>query len=213
MAREGHRTRNVFPFLLLLLAGCQTAGPAPPPAPLWKTMPASLQVPVTVQRLVVLYPKTYARELISAYNRLEGAAFQLKEQRPSLKILDRYNLQAILGEQRFQFAGAVSDESAIRLGRLLGADSVLLYHVEIPTLRDQVFARFQTDMPPVMVASKVIMVESAEVVFHNVVTTPVEGFREDPSFFITESHPQPFIRAALDRGIAQTIVDLHYAFR
>jgi hypothetical protein len=210
MGKQGDGVRNVFLLLFLLLQGCQSAAPVTSPQ---KLIPSSVHAPANIQRLIVLYPRTSVRDVTSTYHRLEGAAFQLKEQRPSLRIVDRSNLSVIMSEQRFQLSGAVSDESAIRVGRLLGADSVLLYHVEVPSLRDQVFAKYRGDLPPVMVTSKIIMVESAEVVFHNVVTTPVDGFRNDQLFFLTESHPEPFIRAALERGIAQTISDLHYAFR
>lgn len=65
--------------------------------------------------MAVLYPKTYSRELMEAYARLEGAAFQLKAQRPSLRIVERFHLPSILGEQRLQIGGVVSDETAIRL--------------------------------------------------------------------------------------------------
>ena len=117
----------------------------------------------------MLYPKTYSRELLDAYARLEGAVFQLKEQRPFLRIVDRFDLPTLRGEQRFQLGGAVSDESAIRLGRLLGVDSVLFFRIEGPNFRDQVFAKFYGDLPP--------------------------------------------FRAALDRGVVQTIADLSNAFR
>ena len=200
-----------LPFLLL--AGCQTGAPATPPAPAWET-PSSLSfhVPATVRRLAVLYPATSTQEARYTYLRLEGATFQLKALRPSLRIVDRANLRTILNEQRFQFGGSVSDESAIRLGRVLGADSVLLYQIEIPSLRDQVLAQFHGTLPPVIVTSKIILVESAEVVFHNVVTMPVEGMGGDSSSFTT-LHRHPFIQAALDRGLVRTITDLQQAFR
>lgn len=188
------------------LLGCQSALPQrAPTSHVWKTVPPSLQVPPTIERLAVLYPKTYMRELMEAYARLEGAAFQLKEQRPLLRIIERSSLQAILDEQRLQFGGGVSEETAIRLGRLLGVDSILLYRIDSPTVRDRLFARLRNEVPPVLVTSKIIMVETAEVVFHNVVSSPVE--QNDGDVF------QPHIRAALDRGVAQTIADLWHAFR
>lgn len=130
-----------------------------------------------------------------------------------MRIIDRFNLQAVLDEQRFQSSGVVSDETAIRLGHLLGVDSVLLYRVEGPTWRDHVLARSGIDLPPFVVTSKIIRVESAEVVFHNVVTIPIEGPGERPFSLFREAQMSPTVREALDRGIAQTIADLQHAFR
>ncbi|MBI4400781.1 MAG: hypothetical protein HY581_04025 [Nitrospirae bacterium] len=205
------------PIALVLLAafmGCHTASPrATPASPAWKTVPPSIQVPLNIERLAILYPKTYNKELLDAYTRLEGLAFQLKELRPFLRIVDRFNLDAVLGEQRFQVGGAVSDESAIRLGRLLGVDGILLYRIEGPTLRDRFFSKYYGDLPPYVVTSKIIMVESAEVVFHNVVTTPVGRPGMPMPFFFNDPHMDVQVRAALDHGIAQTTEDLRHAFR
>src|SRR5207244_2658224 len=114
-------------FFLPLLVGCHTTVSSAKPVPLtWNTVPSSLLVPLDVERLAVLYPKTYSRELMEAYAHLEGAAFQLKAQRPSLRIVDRFNLPSILSEQRLKMSGAVSDEHATRIGRLVGLDSLII---------------------------------------------------------------------------------------
>lgn len=203
--------RVTLPFLLLV--GCQTGSPATSLVPAWETpSPLSFHVPATVRRLAVLYPAASTQEARYTYLRLEGATFQLKALRPSLQIVDRTNLRTILSEQQLQFSGSVSDESAIRVGRVLGADSVLLYQIEIPSLRDQVFAQFHGAIPPVIVTSKIILVESAEVVFYNVVAVPVEGIGDVSSSFTT-FHQHPFIQVALDRGLVRTITDLQQAFR
>ncbi len=201
-------------FLLSAVAGCQSAAShRVPTSHVWKSIPPSIQVPSTVERLAVLYPKTYIRELMEAYARLEGATFQLKEQRPFLRIVERSSLQHILDEHRLQFGGAVSEETAIRLGRLLGVDSVLFYRIESPTVRDRLFARLHHELPPVLVTSKIIMVETAEVVFHNVVSSPIAQPDDERSPFSRDMRLQPHIRTALDRGVDQTIADLWHAFR
>ncbi len=209
MNRRSPVARLVIVLILpFMLPACETL-PTTQAQSVWDTTPRSLQVPFNIERLAILYPKTYNRELMDAYARLAGAAFQLKEYRPSLRIVERFDLPAIQGEQRFQLSGIVSDDTAMSVGRLLGADSVLLYRIDGPTLRDRVLARLYGELPPFTVTSKVIRVESAEVVYHNVVTAPValshDGF---PSF--PQDRP---LRMALERGLAQTIADLHKAFR
>lgn len=191
-------------ILLCVLPACETL-PTTQAQSAWNTAPLSLQVPFDVERLAVLYPKTYNREVMDAYARLESAAFLLKEQRPFLRIVERFDLPAIRVEQSFQLSGAVSDDTAVRVGRLLGVDSVLFYLIQGPTSRDRVLAKLYGELPPFTVTSKVIRVESAEVVYHNVVTVPVA---QDGDYF-----QQPLFRIALDRSVTQTIADLQRAFR
>jgi len=167
-----------------------------------------MHVPSSIGRLAVMYPQKQNPELSNTYSRLEGAAFQLKELRPALRIVDRDNLQVLLAEQRFELSGAVSDETAVQVGRILGVDGILLYRIEGPTYRDRAFAVFQGYLPPVLVSTKIIMVDSAEVVFHNVVTSSIDDVATD-SFWLLE----PYVQAALDRVVAQTITDLKHAFR
>jgi hypothetical protein len=193
-------------LLLLCFSGCQSlAAPASSEPTVWSTVPASWRAPLSIERLAVLYPKTYDRELMEAYSRLEGMVFQLKERRPYLRIVDRFNLDTVLGEQRFQVGGLVSDEAAVRLGRLLGVDGVILYRIVGPSLRDRFVARYGFDLESgsgdFIITSKIIMIETAEVVFHNVVTSRVEP------------GSSPVFRIALDLGIMQTAGDLLHAFR
>jgi hypothetical protein len=153
---------------------------------------------------VVLYPSTASREVREAYNRLEAELFKLKEHRPSLRIVDRQHLPAVIREQQFQLRGLVSEETAVRLGRILGVEAAVVYQIEGPSFRDIVHARFSGVVPPVVITTKVILVESAEVVFHNVVTSPVAATAEAPSM---EAH------AALQRAVARTAMDLRFAFQ
>jgi len=215
MALQGFTGRYIALLgLLWATAGCAVLTHSPTPSPkVLKTVPASLQVPITIERLAILYPKTYNRELLNAYARLHGASFQLKELRPLLRIVERFDLPTILDEHRFQLGGSVSDESAIRLGRLLGVDTVLIYRIEGPSTRDLFFARYSGALLSYLVSSKVILVESAEVVFHNVVTSTVEGSESSAGLFSSGHKWEHLASSALDRGIEQTIADLWNAFQ
>lgn len=148
--------------------------------------------------------------MAEAYNRLEGATFQLKAHRPDLKIVDRFHLPVVLEEHRFQYAGAVADDSAIRIGRVLGVDSVLIYRIDGPSNRDRMWARSHRDLPPVTVTSKVIRVESAEVLYHRVVVAWIE---DSPSWWsLTDRFDyQRLSREAVERGIMQTVSELGQA--
>ncbi len=74
-------------------------------------------------------------------------------------------------------------------------------------------ARFHGGLPPFTVTSKIILVESGEVVFYNVVTSRVERRFDEFASRYGRSPMQPVIRAALDRGVAHTTADLWNAFR
>lgn len=205
--------RTTLLLSVLATLGCQTAPARSLVGSVRSTVHPSIQVPLTVERLAVLYPKTYNRDLMDAYAQLAGATFQFKEHRPWLRIVERFDLPVIHSEQRFQLSGAVSDDTAIRVGRLLGVDSILFYTIDGPTVRDRVFARMYGGMPPYTVTSKVIRVESAEVVYHNVVIAPVVP-RNDS--FLSSFHDFPqdrSLQVALERGLTQTIADLQHAFR
>jgi len=197
----------------LMVAGCSGS---PPPSPAIGRSDISLPVlaiPPDVQRIAVLYPRGANPEWSSAYSRLEGAAFQLKAHRPTLRIIDRSYMPTVFTEQRFQVGGLVSDESAVRIGQILGVDSVLIYRIEGPTLRDRFWARQYRDLPPITVTSKIIRVESAEVVYLDVVTARVEETDRSGWSLSDTVDYQRWSREALDRGIMQTVVDLERAIQ
>ncbi len=171
------------------------------------------RVPSHVERLAVLYPKAYTKDLLNGYLRLEAATFDLTSQRPGLRIVDRFHLPEILGEQRFQLTGGTSDESAVRLGRLLGIDSVVIYGIEMPGLRERALARLYGDLPPIMVSTKLLKIETGEVLYYNVVTSKIPDPPGGWSGFGHNREIQPEILAALDRGLRQTVTDLRHAFR
>jgi hypothetical protein len=177
------------------------------------TVTPSVQIPSHVERLGILYPKTYTKELLNGYLRLEAATFQLKAQRPGLRIIDRFHLPEILGEQRFQLAASVDDESAVRIGRLLGIDSVVIYGIEMPGLRERVLARLYGDLPPVMVTTKLLKIETGEVLYYNVVLSRVPDPQGGWTGFDNARDMHPDILAALDRGLRLTMEDLQAAFR
>jgi len=198
--------------MAVLLASCASATTQTTPTFGFRSTPPVLPIPSDVQRVAVLYPRGGTPEWSSAYGRLEGAAFQLKTFRPDLRIIDRSHMPAIVSEQRYQVGGLVSEESAVRIGRMLGVDSVLIYLIDGPTLRDRFFARQHRDLPPVTVTSKIIRVESGEVVYHNVVTARADEAEGSGWSLSDHVDYQRWSREALDRGVMQTVYDLRRAF-
>jgi len=196
----------------LTAAGCQamSAGrtdvlvPAAPPLP---------PIPRQVQRLAVLYPQQPDREVAYGYARLEQAVLRLKQRRPWIRVLERRHLAGVTNEQRLQVSGRVADDSAIHVGRLLGADSILVFHIDGPSWRDRLLARMHGTMPPVVVSSKLVQVESGEVLYHDlIIRTPVPGPRgwED---YGSDREIQPLLQTSLEQSLSDAIANLDEAFR
>jgi hypothetical protein len=163
--------------------------------------------------LAVWYPPTWEQDVVYGYSRLEQAAFELKKQRAWIKIVERRNIELLTDEQRLQVSGRVADDSAMGVGKLLGADSVLCFRVDMPSWRDRLMARFNGRMPPIVVSSKIISVESGEVLYHDTViaiATPLSGKWSD---YAIDYELQPALRSALDHALSGAIAHLNQSFR
>jgi hypothetical protein len=170
-------------------------------------------VPQHVQRLAVWYPSTSERDVAYGYSRLEQAAFQLKRQRSWIKIVERRNIEPLTDEQRLQLSGRIGDDSVVRVGKWLGADSMVLFRIDVPTWRERLLARFYGKMPPLVVSSKIISLESGEVLYHDIVTaTPVPPSGEW-SDYASDYELQPALHSALDHALSTAIAHLTQSFR
>lgn len=198
-----------------IAAGCRPPTPTPIAAdPASREfIGADIPVPKHVRRLAVWYPKTGEQDVAYAYSRLEEATFQLKRQRSWIKIVDRRNVEQLSEEQRFQLSGRVSDDSAIGVGKWLGADTMVVFRIDGPGWRERLLARMYGKMPPVVVSSKVISLESGEVFYHDVVRAtpvPVSGEWTD---YGSDQELRPAVHAALDQALSSAILHLHRSFR
>lgn len=193
----------------VLLTSCQSSEiRANSATTVTSTVPQSSLVPGSIKRLAVFYPKASMKPLADAYLRLEGATFQLKKERPSLKIVERLDLSTIRNELRLESSGFTSDESARRLGQILGVDGILIYRISCSSPTSQILSRFSGVPSPISVMSKLLLVETGEVIYDNVVTSQARDFSDFSSFDL-----KPLQLLALDRGVKQTIADLRHAFR
>jgi hypothetical protein len=175
--------------------------------------PYSVPVPQHIRRLAVWYPRTSEHEMAYGYSRLEQAAFQLRTQRAGVTIVERRNIGPLTDEQRLQASGRIDDDSVVRIGKWIGADSLVLFRIEMPTWRDRLLARFHERMPPFVVSSKIISVESGEVLYHDVVRAvpiPASGEWAD---YASDHELQPAMHAALDEALSRAIARLHRSFR
>ena len=176
---------------------------------------AMIGVPVQqlVRRLAVWYPSTSEPDVAYGYSRLEQAAFQLKTQRSWIKIVERRNIEPLTDEQRLQLSGRVGDDSVVRVGKWLGADSMVLFRIDVPTWRERLLARFYGKMPPCVVSSKIISVESGEVLYHDIVSAMPVPQSGEWSDYASDYELQPALRSALDHALSVAIAHLNQSFR
>lgn len=171
------------------------------------------RIPAHVTRLAVWYPRTSERDVAYGYMQLEQAAFRLKRQRPWITIVERRNLQSLTDEQRFQVSGRVADDSAMRIGKWLGADSIVMFQIDRPTWRERLLGRVHEQMPPVTVSSKIVSVETGEVLYHDIVSIlphPAPGRWEA---YGSDLELQPALRSALNHALSVAIMHLDQSFR
>jgi hypothetical protein len=95
---------------------------------------------------------------------------------------------------------------------MLGVDSVSIYRIEGPTVRDRFFARQHRDLPSVTITSNITRVESGEVVNHNVVTARADEAEGSGWSLSDKVDYHRWSSEALDPGIMQTVYDLPLAF-
>ena len=171
------------------------------------------RVPSHVARIAVWYPRTGDRDVAYGYMKLEHATFHIKQQRPWIRIVERRALETVIDEQRLQVSGRMADESAISIGQWLGVDSLVLFQIQRPTWRDRVWARWSEQMASVVITSKIISVETGEVLYHDIVRILPVSPRGTWDRYGTDAELQPVMRASLDQAVSLAIAHLNHSFR
>ncbi|HKT34345.1 MAG TPA: PDZ domain-containing protein [Nitrospira sp.] len=77
------------------------------------------------ERLAIVPGDPYVDSGVKAW--LDLTLNFLRTRHPQLVLVEREDLRAILDEMGFQYTGHLDEETTIRLGRLTGADSLLIY--------------------------------------------------------------------------------------
>jgi hypothetical protein len=95
----------------------------------------------------------------------------------------------------------------------LGADSLVLFRIDGPTWRERLLARMHGKMPPFVVSSKIISLESGEVLYHDVVTAAPVPDSGEWSDYDSDHQLRPAMHAALDQAVSTAILHLHQSFR
>ncbi|WHZ25703.1 MAG: hypothetical protein OJF51_000498 [Nitrospira sp.] len=176
-------------------------------------VPESDPVPSHIARLAVWYPSTEDHDTSYGYKKLEQAIFHLKKRRSGIRIVERRYLETVRDEQRLQISGRVADDSAMHIGKWLGADSLAVFQIDQPRWRDRLLARDYERMAPVVVSIKIIAVETGEILYYDIVRiipAPPLGKSER---YVNDIELQSTVRAGLDRAVSVAIAHLDQSFR
>lgn len=158
-------------------------------------------------RAAVLIPSTTDPALAYAYARLETMTSHLLRDNLGSLIVERGDLRSVREEQRWQYAEPAAEPTTARLGRLSGADTLIMYRILSPTPRERLFAS-EGIVSPVTIIGKVVRVETGEVVWNHLVSvevSPLDRWRGPGNGF------DPGMRQALDHGVKAMEAALSYA--
>jgi hypothetical protein len=168
-----------------------------------------------ITRLAIWYPSTEDRDTAYSYMKLEQAAFQLKKRRSGIRVVERRDLEAARAEQRLQVSGRVADDTAMHIGKWLGADSLVMFQIDQPRWRDRLLARYSDSerTAPVVVSIKIIAVETGEVLYYDIVRIEPNSPLEKRQRYGNDTELQSAVRASLDRAVSVAIAHLDQSFR
>ena len=158
-------------------------------------------------RAAVLIPPTTDPALAYAYARLETMTSHLLRDTLGSLVVERGELTSVREEQRWQYTEPAAESTTAKLGRLSGADTLIMYRILGPTLRERLFASEGT-VAPVTIIGKVVRVETGEVVWNHLVSVdvnPLDRWRGAGIGF------DPGMRQALDHGVKAMEAALTYA--
>lgn len=194
-------TRTVsIGLVVVLLAGCATGEEIE----LLVHHTGGGSLGIRPQRVAVVIPSTTDPMLVNAYARLDADTGHLFHIGLGSHIVERSELAAVHEEQHRQYFEPAAEETTVRLGRLLGADVLILYRIKIPALRERLFAVEADQMSPVTIFGKATRVETGEEVWSHVVTVEIGRVRHQ-TVEVSFDHA---IWHAVNRGVEEMLAAL-----
>lgn len=162
------------------------------------------------QRLavIVLTPPDFRWRAAAA--RIEAMAQRMLAARPDLRLVERTDLAVVLQEHELQARLAMDERTAVSLGRVAGADGLLVFRLEGPSVHELVLARDATELPPVVLSGKLLRVETGEVAWQTAITVPIEGTADWRG---GEGLPVRPLRQAVERALERLQAELEAVVR
>lgn len=135
-----------------------------------------------IQRLAVIPLDGPADDRVTSW--LDLTLNFLRSRHPQLVLVEREALQAITQEVGIQYTGRVDDDTTVRIGKLVGADSLLTYRLTVPEGNVPASASFEL---------RLLSVESGTTLFRQI-TTATGALTEKKAVAALSEKPDQFAR-------------------
>lgn len=217
MTAEGYARGLSIISALFLLVGCETSNyhatdkneDTLSVSVLPVMMPPPLSTPIR-QRLAVVPLSDATDPTVSSW--LDLTLNFLRSRHQHIVLVEREALELALEETQFQHAGRVADESMVRVGRLAGADTLLMYWVDALAERTVVSARRNGGHVLGSAEFRVLNVESGTTLFRQAVTATVVLDAPGSGKAWSEESVRQVHRAAIENAVSYGLASLTMAY-
>jgi len=127
----------------------------------------------------------------------------LRTRHRELVLVEREDLRTVLDEVGMQYTGRVDEDTTIRVGKLVGADSLLTYRLAIPDDRWPVSASFEV---------RLLKVESGTTVFRQIASSTNSLAMAETAAGRLHESPLVALRLVVDEAAAYGLAALTAAF-
>ena len=198
-------SKNTFiqKFFLLATLMCSSAGCGGNPEPKDEVrypllLPDTVAILMADERDFIFNNEALLHQ---AYDRLESKTWQIISNQGGVQVLERRNLEVVRKEQHLQRLYAMDEESAVRIGRLVGAQGVLIYRIRLPSWRD----RFLVDeeILPITFGGRLLEVETGTVLWSETVTLTSSDCESSRCWF--GGKPRATLWPTIKEGIDQLV--------
>ena len=142
--------------------------------------------------------------LNQAYDRLESETWQVLTGQAGILVLERRNLDVVRQEQHRQQLYAMDEQSAVRIGRLVGAKGVMFYQIRLPSWRDRFIV--EEELLPITLGGRLLEVETGTVLWSQTVTVSPSDCPSSSCWW--GGKPQATLWPTIKQGIDQLVEDL-----
>lgn len=192
---------------LISVIGCATTVRQSPSAPdntqLYTIMPTPSAMPQiiknNIKKIAIIPHKADSPSDKEWQSSIEEVFSVLPRLKPSIKLLERDKIKSILSELQIQMSGLVADNEAVHVGRMLGADHIVLYEFNTASDNDIRKMQFRGGSFVSTVRVKIIDVETSEVVFdHTSKTLSILHFSQNSGVLLTPLLPEMTRRVSME---------------
>ena len=185
-------------ILLCTITGCGGNPQLKPEIRQLRFLPSSVAILITDNQHALFKNDSLMQH---AYDRLESKSWRTLSEQPGVRVVERRNLDVVRSEQHLQQLFAMDEKSAVRIGGLVGAQAVLLYHIRLPSWRDRFLV--DEDSLPITFGGRLLEVETGTVLWSETVTIAPSHCHADDCWF--GGKPQATLWPTLAEGIDQLV--------